>query len=416
MRPEAERLELRRWLSGIAAIGAAVSRQEPLDALLGLVARTACELLDYDFCGVFLPDASRGALVIRGYHGLSPEYVEQVNAEHPILLAGAREGEAPTSRAFRTAAVVTLADIEAEPRFGPWGGVAQEQGYRALVSVPLLLAGEVVGTLNCYRRTPHHFTDAELELVSTLATQVAIALVTAQLRASELATIEELRKAADIHTELTSTALRREGVDGVAHGLARLVGRPVLVEDVAGAVLAAAPQAFVVPGGQEAREVDVRLAAGTLVEVGADDAARVGVGVLLEGGVVARVWCAGALADLSGLDVRALEHAAVVAALELLRERTAAEVESRLRGSLVADLLAGDADRTDLAERARRMGHDLSAPYALIAISGGEAGLRAVTPGLRGVQPPPLATVHRGVLVLLWPQAASRGGEPLAAA
>lgn len=407
MTSDADRLELRRWLAGVAEIGAAVARQDPLDDLLGRVARTACELLAYDFCGVFLPDASGRALVIRGYHGLSPEYVAQVNAEHPILLGEARDGEAPTSRAFRTASVVALADIAEEPQFGPWGGVAQEQGYRALVSVPLLLADEVVGTLNCYRRSPHRFTDAELELVSTLATQVAIALVTAQLQASELATIEELRKAADIHAQLTSTALRREGVGGVVRGLARLVGRPVLAEDVAGTLLVAAPHPFAVPRG---KEVDTRLADGSLAEMTSDERTRVVVGVLLEGGVVARVWCDASLSELSSLDVRALEHAGVVAALELLRERTAAEVESRLRGSLVADLLSGDVDHRSLLERGRRMGHDLTAPHALIAVGARDADLEAVIPALRGVKPPPLATVHRGVLVLLWPEAASRDG------
>lgn len=409
MAAESDLLDLRRWLTGIAGIGTAVSRQDPLDDLLARVARTACELLDYEFCGVFLPDASGGALVIRGYHGLSPEYVAQVNADHPILLGEEREGEAPTSRAFRTASIVAIGDVAAEPQFGPWGGVAQEQGYRALVSVPLLLGDEVVGTLNCYRRHPHRFTAAELELVSTLATQVAIALVTAQLQASELATIEELRKAADIHAELTSAALRREGVAGVVRGLTRLVGRPALVEDVAGTVLAAAPRPFAVPTPEE---VGVPLADGVLVEVPAADGPRVVVGVLLEGGVVARLWCESALADMSGLDVRALEHAGVVAALELLRERTAAEVESRLRGSLVADLLAGEVDQA-LLERGRRMGHDLTAPHAVIAVRAGEPELEAAGPALRGVDPPPLATVHRGLLVLLWPRDARRQGLPV---
>lgn len=404
---ENDRSELRRWLAGVAEIGAAVTRQEPLEPLLDHVARTACDLLDYDFCAVFLPDPARSSLAIRGYHGLSPDYVARVNAEHPILLGPAGDGEAPTSRAFRTASVVALGDIADEPQFGPWGGVAQEQGYRALVSVPLLLAGDVVGTLNCYRRDPHRFSAAELELVSTLATQVAIALVSAQLQASELATIEELRKAAEIHSQLTSTALRREGVEGVVRGLARLVGRAVLVEDVAGSVLASAPHPFTV---RSSDDVDAHLADGSLVEVVSEGQALVVVGVAHEGGLVARVWCAAGLVDLSGLDVRALEHGGVVAALELLRERTAAEVESRLRGSLVADLLAGDVDHRSLLERGRRMGHDLTTPYALIALGAGEADLRAVAPALHGVEPPPLATVHRGVVVLLWPEAAVRGG------
>ena len=41
------------------------------------------------------------------------------------------------------------------------------------------------------------------------------------------------------------------------------------------------------------------------------------------------------------MSVRAVEHASIVISLELLRMRTAAEVEHRLRGELLADLLGG---------------------------------------------------------------------------
>jgi sugar diacid utilization regulator len=73
--------------------------------------------------------------------------------------------------------------------------------------------------------------------------------------------------------------------------------------------------------------------------------------------------------ELSRLDVRAVEHATVVTALELMRDRTAAEVEQRLRGSLVADLLSTDgADMPALLDRARRLGWDLSGDQSLISV------------------------------------------------
>ena len=424
--------ELQRWLGGIADIGTAVSRQEPLGDLLNRVARTACSLMGYDFCGVFLPDPEGPAMVIRGYHGLSPEYVDQVNADHPVLLRGERDGEAPTSRAFRTGEIVTLEDIGLEPQFGPWGGVAQEQGYRALVSVPLRRAGAVVGTLNCYRRQPHHFDGAELELVSTLATQVAIALVTAQLRASEQATIGELRdlnaslsaqhalsrKAEEIHAELTATALRGEGIAGVVKALADLVGREVHADDGQDTVLARSGDFAV--GSDPSEPAGSPLTDGSLLETTRDGVPFVVVGVLLDGEVVGRIWVRGSLAGFTGLDVRATEHASVVAALELLRERTAAEVEGRLRGSLISDLLSDDAlDAPAVVERARRMGHDLTGSHTLSAIAvrdadrtaglpGTERALATTTRFIADLDPLPLAAVHRGLVVILWPADAVR--------
>lgn len=401
-----------RWLDALAGIGEAVGGDEPFADLLDRVAHTACTLLGFDFCGVFLPDQTGRALTIVGSYGLSPEYVAQVNATRPILLDVRGDDEAPTSIAYRTGEVVWLEDIELSPGFA-WGGVAHEQGYRALVSVPLRRAGAVVGALNGYRTAPHRFDATEISLVTTLATQVAIALGTARLRASEQDTIRELRRAEEVHTMLTATALRGEGVAGVAAALAELLDRAVLIEDSYGEPLAAAgssgppvPPAVADPGNT--------LAAGGLIGTESGTVA----GVVLDAEVVARLHVAAPRDELSGLDVRAIEHAAVVTALELLRTRTAAEVEQRMRGSLVADLLSADGgDTAAVLDRARRLGWDLSGEQVLVAVrcleprqrSGRPATerLRATAERMTGrLSPRPLAAVHRGDLVLIWADSA----------
>ncbi|WP_082698620.1 GAF domain-containing protein [Mycobacterium sp. GA-2829] len=388
--------DLARWLDALADIGEAVGGDEPVIDLVDRVARTACDLLGYDFCAVFLPTEDRRALTIVGSHGLSPDYVAQVNADRPILLDVRGAEEAPTSVAFRTGEVVTLEDIETMPGIGPWGGVAHEQGYRALVSVPLRRAGAVVGALNGYSTGPHRFDAVEIGLVTTLASQVAVALGTAQLRSREQDTIRELRRAEEVHALLTATALRGEGVAGVANALAELLARPVLIEDVYG---------------------------GALADVGwPDGVAGMVADVSLGGEVVARVRVAAGDADLSPLDVRAVEHATVVTALELLRARTAAQVEQRLRGSLVADLLSTDgADMAALLDRARRLGWDLSGAQALIGVRAvdpqtvnGRTGTERLLAGAERfaatVTPRPLAAVYRGDLVLIVAPTATLGG------
>ncbi|ANW66186.1 hypothetical protein BCA37_23765 [Mycobacterium sp. djl-10] len=379
MSTETQHPPLERWLDALAGIGEAVGGDEPVTDLLNRVARTACTLLGYDFCAVFLPDESRRALTIVGYHGLSPEYVAKVNAERPILLDESGGEEAPTSVAFRTGDVVALEDIESMPGIGPWGGVAHEQGYRALVSVPLRRGGRVVGALNGYHAQPHHFDHAEISLVNAMATQVAIALGTAQLRASEQNTIRELRRSEEVHTLLTAIALRGEGVSGVAAALAELLGHDVLIEDIYGERLA---------GGFPAPRPD---AAATEV--------------MLDGKVLAHIRIDADADELSRLDVRAAEQAAVVTALELLRARTAAEVEQRLRGSLVADLLTADTDVEALLDRARRLGWDLSGPQHLVALRCAgprDRLLAAADRVVSRVSPRPLAAIYRDDLVLVW--------------
>src|ERR1700694_1356318 len=53
---------------------------------------------------------------------------------------------------------------------------------------------------------------------------------------------------------------------------------------------------------------------------------------------------------------RALEHGATVLAVELSKERAAAEVERRLRGDLVEEVLAGGLDDEEAERLARQAG------------------------------------------------------------
>jgi len=137
--------------------------------------------------------------------------------------------------------------------------------------------------------------------------------------------------------------------------------------------------------------------------------------VQLDGELVARVWLTGARSDLSPIDERAVEHASIVMSLEIVRLRTAIEVEHRLRGELLADVLGGVAtDSASVRERAARLGHDLSAAH--VAIVGlviakdptrqqvaDQRALTAVAEIAAEVRPRPLVAMHRGHLVGLWP-------------
>jgi sugar diacid utilization regulator len=77
---------------------------------------------------------------------------------------------------------------------------------------------------------------------------------------------------------------------------------------------------------------------------------------------------------------RSLEHGSTVLALELSKERAAAEVERRLRGDLVEELLAGglDADEAErLARQAERLGHRLPRQAWVIVLEADDVGEEA---------------------------------------
>jgi GAF domain-containing protein/sugar diacid utilization regulator len=399
--------ELRRWLAGVGDIAAAVNDGAPLQELLDLIARTAGALTGHEGSAVLLADEQLRSLVISGSAGLSDDYVKQVNETHTIALGSGPLADGPSSRAFRTAEPVPICDLQADPMFEPWAGLAQEHGYRAIAAVPLIVGGEPAGTLNCYRTSVHHFGDDELALFSTLANQAGTALGSSRLIRSLTEQRRLLERAEEIHTELTAVALRGGGMHGVAEGLSRLLSSPVLITDQDGIEEASA----VCHGVRLSPEPTGNAA---LATDGIDEFAeahRLTAPVVLGREVVARLWVPGSLDEIGELERRAIEHAAVVCALESLRQRTIADVEWRLRGDLLTDLLAGTT-ASSLAQRAGPLGHELGRAHRVLAValdSGPAATDR--TRGLLGIvrsvaercTPRPLVTSEADHVLALWP-------------
>ena len=400
-------VELRPWLEAIAGIATALNRPVSLAEVLDLVSETASRLLGYDFCAVLLLDERRQSLIITGSYGLSPSYVRQVNADRPVVLDPDTEQPAPSSRAFLTGTLVQVADTVADATFLPWGGVAREQGYRSMVAVPVAASGVPVGTLNCYTRLPHEFGADEQELLRLLADQAGVAIETARLRDHEATTIAELlstnealaeqhellRRGEAVHEQLTEVALRGGGVAGVAAALGELLGTPVVVTEE--------------PSGTELARVD--RGEEPLV---AQDADALSTPVVLGQDTVARIWVPRCARALPPVDVRALEHAATVCALEVLRARTALEVEWRLQGEVVGDLLTGNpTGLATAAERATRLGHDLTMPHSVIVVrvdrvstGAGSARVLSVARSFAATaQPRALVSAIGDDVVLLWP-------------
>lgn len=422
--------ELLTWLSALRTLSSAATSAADLQHVLDLVADTARTLLGFDFCGVLTPDAAGERLVITGWSGLSADYVEHVNTDRPVRL----DGGSPSKQAFQSGQPVAIRDITAEPEFTPWGGVAREQGYRAIVCVPLIAGDEVLGTLNGYYTPVHTFTSYEIERLALLANHAAIALTSAR-RLDQLRQLNEslreqrdaLTRSEQIHERLLAVTLRSGGLSGVAAVLAELIGRPVLIDDSRNEVLATA--------GDDARLPDATWRAGTVVDpsssapvrvTGPDEAPFcVSVARLGDDATAARIWFPTGESELDAMSVRAVEHASMVISLELLRMRTAAEVEHRLRGELLADLLGGgSAISEQVLQRAQRLGHDLTRPHVMIVGALTTAGepaepriyqrsLSLVGDLVRPYTPRPLSAMHRGNIVTMWPIAENEPGRAI---
>ena len=89
-------------------------------------------------------------------------------------------GIGPCLDAFRHGQVFRIDDMEHDSQWPPFSTVAFAHGVRSSMSVPLVARHESVGAINFYKCDPGRFSDDDVEVGLTFATQAAIVLANSQ--------------------------------------------------------------------------------------------------------------------------------------------------------------------------------------------------------------------------------------------
>jgi two-component system, NtrC family, sensor kinase len=163
-------------LQTLGEVSQTLSSTLDLDTVLSTIVSHASELAGADSCTVYEYDDGASAFLFRATHGLDEEVVA-VARHAPI-----RRGEGVAGRMAVTLEPVQIPDIaEAGAYTGPLRDVLLRTGTRALLSVPLLREGHLIGGLTVNKKTPGEFPPTVVDLLKTFASQSALAIQNARL-------------------------------------------------------------------------------------------------------------------------------------------------------------------------------------------------------------------------------------------
>src|SRR5450755_18691 len=443
-------LSLRSWMSAVSEIVRSVNAAEPLEKVLTRVAVQACELIGFEFCAVMLADERRECLNIAGCSGLTTDYLAQVSNNRSLRIhPPGPDLDTPAARAYREGRTIVVPDVRKAPSYGRLRHLAPTQGYQALLASPLRGSDDLAGVIVAYSVIARQFSGPELELIELLGGQAAMALETARLRTEQQEVIRELSQANDElrrgravlewaeqqHHQLMQLVLDEGGLPELVSALASALRASVTVEDTDGRVLASAPaegysppptpaarRAGAARGALKAQEaagrrymvarVPAPQAKGRTAPDGPRaDTAAWAAPVVVGGELAGRLWVTAPPADPEPVQLRVVERFALVVALLLLQQRHLLDVQSRLSGDLLGDLLRDGGPRRPQAvlDRAAAIGHDLSRPHVLALLTADatvpatirlpELAKAAAEPG-----PAPLVGPYDGAYVLLLPE------------
>jgi GAF domain-containing protein len=142
-----------------------------LEELLRLVVHVTAEIMNSKISSLMLLDPDKKELVVKATQSISEAYNKKPNIKLGIGIAGivAQENKP-----------IIVLDVREDSRYLNHD-IAKKEGLISLASVPLAVKSRVIGVLNCYTSKKHKFSKHELDLLSALANQAAIAIENAEL-------------------------------------------------------------------------------------------------------------------------------------------------------------------------------------------------------------------------------------------
>jgi signal transduction histidine kinase len=163
-------------LEALAEVGRTISSTLDLETVLATIVSRANELAETDGGVIYEFDATTRAFRLRATDRFPEEFVAALRAT-PLVY-----GEGATGRAAAARQPIQVPDImDTDTYSSSVRDVLMRSGYRSLLAVPLVSEDEVVGALVVNRRMPGAFSSRTVELLSTFATQSALAIQNARL-------------------------------------------------------------------------------------------------------------------------------------------------------------------------------------------------------------------------------------------
>jgi PAS domain S-box-containing protein len=134
-------------------------------------------------------DEAKSVIPVANY-GFDEGYIEQLN----ISWGDNERGRGPTGIAIRTGKPSMCRNMLTDPDFAPWRDAALERGYASSLVLPLISDGKPFGAISIYSMEPDPFYEAEINLLTKLADDLAYGIKFMRLTESERAAAKAIRE------------------------------------------------------------------------------------------------------------------------------------------------------------------------------------------------------------------------------
>jgi signal transduction protein with GAF and PtsI domain len=174
-----------KYIKALMDISRAITSDLYLEDILKLLVMVTAKVTGVEICSLWLvdEDAEGKKIRLKATQAIDPDYVKDrsLNMNEGVVGFVAANNQA-----------LIVEDVLKEPRFKE-KEMARKLGLVSMVSVPMYVKEDkVIGVLNCFTAKSHNFSETEVNLITTVANQAAVAIFNTELMVKEKVIQEEL--------------------------------------------------------------------------------------------------------------------------------------------------------------------------------------------------------------------------------
>ncbi|OQX85822.1 MAG: histidine kinase [Candidatus Omnitrophica bacterium 4484_70.2] len=177
-----KKISYKSFLEAISKISKAITSDLYLEDILKLIVTVTANVMEAKICSLWLLDEKTQELKLRATQALSKEYLK----ERSIKL-----GEGIVGLVAKERRPCVVLNVQKNKRYKE-KELAKKEGLISMLSVPMMVKSKVIGVINCYTTSPHRFKKSEIELLTTVANQAAVAIENTELLVKTKIIQEEL--------------------------------------------------------------------------------------------------------------------------------------------------------------------------------------------------------------------------------
>ncbi len=192
----------------------AVHKSYGLEDIYRVALDSVMKLENVDMAVVYLVDKQKNEAVIQAHRNLPEGFVQ-------------RAGRIPYPRGvtwevINTGKILNAKSAEQDPNIGQAG---RELGFRSMLGIPINLDGKTIGVFWLLSYREHLFTRSEEELLTSIGTQIAVAIARAKM-------FEEMKEQEDILRTSLAQLSKKSRYETIISTVIRTVHRSINLDEV----------------------------------------------------------------------------------------------------------------------------------------------------------------------------------------